>query len=71
MRRSDLIIDVAKIEAYRKIKGYTQEQVAKKIGITRTNYAMKIKRGRFHAEELYILAEIFKTDIGDFFRPAV
>lgn len=66
-----LKIDIARIEAYRKKKGYTQEKISEKLGISRGSYAMKVKRGRFHAEELYALANILGAKIDDFFRPAV
>ena len=58
-----------KVTDIRKRSGFTQEEIAKKIGVSRQSWIMVEKGQRdLNTEELKRLAEIFGIDIVDFFK---
>ncbi|WP_278534358.1 helix-turn-helix transcriptional regulator [Streptococcus vestibularis] len=52
----------------RKEKGITQRELAQKLGISETAYRQKEKGKRaFKSDEMFIIADILKKDIGEIF----
>ncbi len=43
-------------------KGYTNEQVAQHLGVSRGSYETKLRNGRFYAREALILCKLFECD---------
>lgn len=57
-----------KVKEYRKLKGYTQEELAEKLGIKQNTYSEKEngKRG-FNVKELLMLEVILEASISELF----
>lgn len=52
----------------RKEKGFTQKELAQKLGISETAYRQKEKGQRaFKSDEMFIIADILGKDIGEIF----
>ena len=63
MRRVQVYLLQARKEA-----GLTQAELAKKIGISEVAYRQKEQGKRnFKSDEMFLIADIFKKDIGDLF----
>ena len=60
------------MKEYRKRKGYTQEQVAEKLGIKQNTYSEKEngKRG-FNVKELLLLEKILEASISELFADLI
>ena len=43
-------------------KGYTNDQVAQFLGMSRGNYETKLRNGRFYAREALALCKLFECD---------
>lgn len=43
-------------------RGYTNEQVAQYLGVSRGSYETKLRNGRFYAREALILCKLFECD---------
>ena len=61
-----------KVKEYREIKGYTQEEIAGKLGINQNSYSRKEngKRG-FTVKELLLLEKILGASISELFADLI
>lgn len=50
------------LEAEQARKGYTNEQMAQFLGMSRGNYEAKLRNGRFYAREALALCRLFECD---------
>ena len=50
------------LEAEQARKGYTNDQVAQFLGMSRGNYETKLRNGRFYAREALALCRLFECD---------
>lgn len=59
-----------KLYTIRRRKGYTQEYIAKQLGISKTQYGLK-ERGvyEFTSDEMFSLSELFGDKIDNIFMP--
>lgn len=57
------------VKEYRESRGYTQQEVASKLGIDRTSYSSKeAGRRKFNIDELLMLEIILDVSIGELFK---
>jgi transcriptional regulator with XRE-family HTH domain len=61
------MLNISKIEFYRKKSGYTIDQLVEMIGITNTSYNNLKKTRGFRANSLEKMADIFGCEVVDFF----
>lgn len=60
-----------KLYALRKHKGLTQEDMAEKLGITRTTYRSKeLGHTFFNAKEMFKISDLFQKPLDDIFLPS-
>lgn len=58
------------VKHYRKIKKYTQEEMAKFLHVERSTYTKKEKGNiGFTVEEIFLLEKILEVSIYDLFKP--
>ena len=50
------------LEAEQARKGYTNEQMAQFLGMSRGNYEAKLRNGRLYAREALVLCRLFECD---------
>lgn len=61
-RNSDMAIRFNNLKTEQARKGYTNDQVAQILGMSRGNYEAKLRNGRFYAKEALMLCKLYECD---------